>query len=105
MAIHRIDAKLPKMDVANVDVTFIVYSDNAKLGELHVSRGFHRLEASPCTHSNQETLGAVRRPNVGRLRVACPLQDAAEPPFAARHGRVRVAHPDAEAANAADIAQ
>ena len=39
MAIHRINAKLPKMDVANVDVTFIVYSDNAKLGELHVSKG------------------------------------------------------------------
>jgi hypothetical protein len=39
MAIHRINAKLPAMDVANVDVTFVVHRDNAKLGELHVSKG------------------------------------------------------------------
>jgi hypothetical protein len=39
MATHKINVKLPATDVMNVDVTFVVHRDNAKLGELHVSRG------------------------------------------------------------------
>ena len=39
MAIHDIEIELPPKVVLHKDVTFVVRSDNEKLGELRISKG------------------------------------------------------------------
>ncbi len=39
MAQHRVEVVQPPKRVLNSDFTFVVYSDDAKLGELRISKG------------------------------------------------------------------
>jgi hypothetical protein len=39
MPVHEIRLSLPRASVINTDVEVEVWSDNAKLGELHLSKG------------------------------------------------------------------
>lgn len=39
MPVHEIRMSLPRASIVNTDVEIEVFSDNAKLGELHLSKG------------------------------------------------------------------
>ena len=39
MPTHRIEIKLPAKAILNTDVSFEIWGDDAKLGELHISKG------------------------------------------------------------------
>jgi hypothetical protein len=39
MPVHKIDLRLPEVDVTGVDIRLVIYSDNERLGRLRISKG------------------------------------------------------------------